>query len=504
MNNNEIYKAAFKQFVWFCLWLAAARFSKGASLSLMVILGVVWAFQSKTAKAFGVLAMIAIMVTVNPFILPKSGIAFTLGVRVGPLLICIALALSGITVRQKSGLPMGLMILYLFVAIISSARGWAPLVSYMKLLNFAAFFMGLWLGARRLSLGGEPLMELRAVFLALCVFLVVGSIALLPFPSIATLEGLKFSRLDVTEASAAFYQNMGYIVEQGEGSLLCGVTYHSQALGALVTSALAWVICDLLFVEKRARFPHILLIVCSIFVLYKTRSRVALLGLMVTSAMVYFYLAKKVNLHPVARRRMGSFLAMAAVLICIIAVIAEVRNNSISRWVRKTNNADSDNRSIGEAVTASRQGLIEMCMDDFKRNPLFGMGFQVAYYTPIFLQNSKGMVFSSPIEKGVWPVMVLGETGVVGEVVFISFLLYFWIVGERRRLFITITLMAVFLSTNMGEATLFSPGGPGGLEWLFCLIGGYTLDICSKTQTQLPWWRGGYFSRQEGVCLCVS
>ena len=126
MNNNEIYKAAFKQFVWFCLWLAAARFSKGVSLSLMVIMGVVWAFQNKTAKAFGVLAMIAVMVTVNPIILPKSGIAFTLGFRAGPLLICVALALSGITVRKKSGLPMGLMILYLFVAIISSARGWAP------------------------------------------------------------------------------------------------------------------------------------------------------------------------------------------------------------------------------------------------------------------------------------------------------------------------------------------------------------------------------------------
>lgn len=504
MKNNEVYKAAFKQFVWFCLWLVAARFSKGASLFLMVIMGVAWAFQNKVAKAFGMLAMITVMVTVNPLILPKSGIAFTLGFRVGSLLICIALALSGITARKKSGLPMGLMILYLFVAIISSATGWAPLISYMKLANFTVFFMGLWLGARRLGSDCESLMTLRAVFLALCVFLVVGSIALLPFPSIATMQGLKFSGLSVTETSAAFYQKMEYTVAHGEGNLLCGVVYHSQALGAIVSCTLAWVICDLLFVEMRARFPHILLIVCSMFVLYKTRSRVALLGLMVTSAMVYFYLAKKVKLHPVARRWMGSFLAMAAVLICIMAVIAEVRNNAISRWVRKTDNADSDNRSIGEAVTASRQGLIEMCMDDFKRNPLFGMGFQVAYYTPIFLQNSKGMVFSSPVEKGVWPVMVLGETGVVGEVVFISFLLYFWIVGERRRLFISITLMAVFLSTNMGEATLFSPGGPGGIEWLFCLIGGYSLDICSKQQAPVPQGSGRYFDRQEGVCLCVS
>ena len=282
-------------------------------------------------------------------------------------------------------------------------------------------------------------------------------------------------------------------MEHGEGNLLCGVIYHSQALAAMLSCALAWAICDLLFVEKRARIPHILLIVCGMFVLYKTRSRVALFALMVAFAMVYFYLARKVKLHLAARRWIGSFLVMAAVLICIAAAIAEIRNDAISRWVRKTEHVEGDDRSLGEAVTSSRQGLIEMCMNDFRQNPLFGMGFQVAYYTPIFLQESKGIVFSSPIEKGLWPVMVLGETGIVGEVVFVSFLLYFWIVGERRKLFITITLIVVFLSTNMGEASLFSPGGPGGIEWLFCLIGGYSLDICSKMQEPVPQMRGRYF-----------
>ena len=37
-------------------------------------------------------------------------------------------------------------------------------------------------------------------------------------------------------------------------------------------------------------------------------------------------------------------------------------------------------------------------------------------------------------------------------------------------------MFTVFLVSNMGEATFFSPGGGGGIGWMICVVGGFTLD----------------------------
>lgn len=50
MKDNEMYKQALRQLVLFCLWIVAVRFSKGAALILMAILGVIWAFNGISGK----------------------------------------------------------------------------------------------------------------------------------------------------------------------------------------------------------------------------------------------------------------------------------------------------------------------------------------------------------------------------------------------------------------------------------------------------------------------
>ena len=83
-------------------------------------------------------------------------------------------------------------------------------------------------------------------------------------------------------------------------------------------------------------------------------------------------------------------------------------------------------------------------------------------------------MLSSPIEKGVLPIMVLGETGIVGEIFFIDFLISFFGAGSRRRLYMSVAMMSVLLVTNLGEATFFAPGGVGGhcglcVSWGVCV-----------------------------------
>ena len=32
----------------------------------------------------------------------------------------------------------------------------------------------------------------------------------------------------------------------------------------------------------------------------------------------------------------------------------------------------------------------------------------------------------------------------------------------------------------MGEATFFSPGGVGGMQWMFCVAGGFVIDTAVR------------------------
>jgi hypothetical protein len=485
--KNDIYKQAFKQFCLFCLWVALARVSKGFILPVMALLGVAWALKGDFGKALSIYAMLMFMVALNPNILPKIGMMYSLGLRFGPLLIGLALAMRGMMIPGRQALPLGMMLLFILVAAISSAGGWYPIVSYMKLINFLVFFLGVWLGTKGLQQDEQGVMIFRATLLALCTFLIAGSAALWPFPGISTLNSLKMiSEVDDVAMRNAIIREM---IDSGNTALFCGVTYHSQTMSPLLTCAFAWVTCDLLFVEGGGRWPHVGLLILALPLLYLTRSRVALLGVTVTLALVYFYLPQKLALDRKMKMWLGHILLVGGVALLALVAIAEVQSNAISRWLRKTDDVQTDQRSLSEAFTASRQGLIEMCMDDFKRRPLIGMGFQVAEYTQQMADGQKGLILSSPIEKGVIPVMVLGETGVVGAIVFAVFLLIFYNGCINKRLYITLAMMTVFLTINLGEATFFSPGGPGGPEWLFCVVGGYALDlILSNRQRRIERW----------------
>lgn len=472
---TDYYKQSLKTLGIFCLYLALVRISQGAFLGVMAIMGVIWAFNSKVGKALSIYAMIMFMVSVNQNILPKTGTLYTLGLRFGPLFIGLALAIRGATMKNRRRLPLGMLLLYLLTSIVSSIGGWAPMISFMKIVNFAIFFMGVWLGTQSLEYDSEGVMVLRSTFFALSLFLILGSVAVMPFPAISTLSGLKQAQ-EVGDI-ALLNQMLIEAAEGGALSLFCGVTVQSQTLSPMLACSLGWILCDLLFVEEKFRWPHAVLILLGLPLLYKTRSRVALMTLLSSLLIIYFYLPRHIYLHPITRRRLGSMLMLFGALLVVGAAISELHSGAMTRWLRKTEDVESDQRTLSEAITASRQGLIEECMNDFRRNPFIGSGFQVSRYTAEYARTQGGLVLSSPIEKGILPIMVLGETGIVGEIVFIAFLISFFTAGSNRRLYMSIAMMCMLLVTNLGEATFFSPGGVGGTLWAICVVGGYVLDM---------------------------
>ena len=435
-----------------------------------------------------------LMVVMNPLVVPKDGMTGTV-LRLGPMALAIGLLVSGASRPGRHQIPIGMIWLYLGVAVLCSMGGYYPEISYLKIINCAILFIGLQLGFRNIDKRPQDVMTVRKFMLIITSFVVFGSIAVWIFlPGAAYVTSLKdVIAVEGMEAAEALLQ------EPSGMRLFAGITNHSQSLAVILPCSLAWLACDMFFIEKRLSPFHAWTILAGLPLIYMTRSRSAFLSLVVGVILVYFYCLKKVNIRRHIRARLRSAMLSAMFLGVVAAGVMEVRNQSISRWLRKTEDVSTDTRGFGEAFTSSRQGLVDLSMKDFRRNPLFGSGFQVTEEMQYTFQHHDGLILSASIEKGVLPVMILGETGILGAVAFVVFLVSFYATCVRKKYYCCATLHTIFLATNMAEATYFSPGGNGGYIWVLTVGGGFVIDMVVlyhrrmekiAQQQQIEWMMG--------------
>ena len=469
--TQELYKDVAKIAWLMVLAMVLCRVSKGYFTIVLAMLGMGWACSHAYGKALICFALFPLLVMIDAAIVPKPAIA-GYALRLAPLLIGLCLAL---TTGQRRGLikmPFEMLFLYLAAAMVSSATGWSPMISYMKMVNFIIFLIGIWLGTPSLQTRLESLQLARVAFLALICIVVFGSLLTVLFPAIGYSTSFYDMQFTSQEAAAAA---LAEIRAGGGVSLFSGILNHSQALAPLLACCIAFTAADMLFVEKRMTALHLGLLVCALGELYMTRSRTGLFSGVVGLAMVLIYAVKHMRVSPRNMVRIKKMVSAGIFVLVIAAVSSEITNRSITRWIYKASDFESSEVGFGEALTSTRQGLIEQGMDEFRRNPLFGMGFQVNFESAR-LYGGKGFVLSAPIEKGLLPVMILGEGGIVGAIIFSIFLISFYAGCKQRHLTITIALFTTFLATNIGEATFFSPGGVGGILWTMSIVGGFLLD----------------------------
>ena len=456
------------------------RMSNGYFSIAMVCAGIYWAATRQYGKALSCYGYFPFLAVVNPYIVPKPSI-MGMSLRIGPLLIGMVLFLVAMNREGRHRLPLGTLFAYLLCVSISSSTGWSPKVSYFKLINFVFFVLGFWIGTQNLQNHPKELEFVRVFILSMALITVAGSLCTLPFPGIAyplDLQMASVFRKEGLEGATAYFQSQG-----GGMTLFAGITFHSQTLGPLLSCLFTLVLADMIFIERRMTFLHISLLGTIPVLLFMTRSRTALLSFAVGSVLILTYAASHVSVSPNFRRRINQLVKIGVFALIALAAVAEVSNRSVTRWIRKTDEVSSDNRSLAEAVTSTRLGLIDMGLDEFKRNPVFGMGFQVNFESQILYGNKEWLILSAPVEKGLLPIVVLGEGGIVGSIVFLIFLISFYLTCLRRKYVITIAAFTTFIATNFGEATFFSPGGGGGIEWFLTAVGGFCMD------TILLYWK---------------
>lgn len=484
-NSKEtgIYKLALQMTVFTAFAIALCWLTRGYIMPVYALIGVLCAAANNLGWALVFFVLMPFFVVLNPAIINNESSLYGFSVRLGPLLIGLILALRGASRQGRHRLPFIGIVPFLMVAAISSVDGWAPQISYLKLVNFIVFLFGIWFGTQNLQHRPKDVLLLRGFFLALSIILIFGSIATLPFPSVGYATGLQFA---LKEGGAAL-ANEVFRQQQADSlqTLFCGITNHSQALSPLLAISIGWMMCDMLLVERQFRALHVVLIVSALPLAYLTRSRVGLVSLVAAFFMSGFYAARKVELPPRVKAHLNMGIWVGTALLLAGVFVIQLRSGFMSEWIRKTSDVEADQRTIGEAFTSSRLGLLEYSMYEFRRNPLFGSGFQVSVFTQDLVRENKGFIISAPIEKGVAPVMILGETGILGVGCFLLFLIMFYVSCARRRYVVTIAIFTVFLVTNMGEATLFSPGGIGGILWMVSVVGGFTIDTYLLYQKQL-------------------
>jgi hypothetical protein len=469
MFNRLQLKQVFRQLLVICGVLLLSRFTKNWGFVFVALYGVSCCLRRDIGRALVVFLLLSFLPMVNPFIMPRYG-QFAMIARLSSLLMALALLFSGIDRPGPHRLPLDLLFLYLFVAAFSSLQGYAPLVSELKIVNFTFLLLAIAIGTRNLHRNPADIQLLRNTYLAVIAFTVYGSLLTLPFPHIAYLTSLR--NIMVNWGMEYAYD----VATSGQSLLFCGATAHSQFLGPMSACCLGWLLCDMWLVEKRWNLLHVALLIPIPFICFMTRARIGLLSLAVAVFANVFICLPRTNLPRRTNNKFYGSVILLLVALLSTALVSEFTNRAISRWMRKTDDVSSDDRTLGDAFTQSRQGAIATNLADFRRNRLFGSGFQVARKM-LGQKRSSSSLFSAPIEKGLLPLMVLGESGLLGASIFILFLVVFFSTCHRKRYTATAILFIVFLTTNLAEATFFSPSGGGGVYWSLMVVGGFTIDM---------------------------
>ena len=256
------------------------------------------------------------------------------------------------------------------------------------------------------------------------------------------------------------------------GSLFNGPFWHSQTLGPVSAMMLIYVACVYLFTPYRCRWLSLPLAVVLLYFLYRSASRTALVAMLLGAGVL---LVAGFLMHSRRGQKLRMNLSRSSIVglmvgSIVLAVFADVFTggsllSKARSFIVKYEGAAAYGESglSSEELLASRQGQIDMMLHSFKQNRITGISFGTSVDPEFALHAS---YFSAPTEKGILPLAVLEETGIIGAFFFVIFLFCMvrYLIVERSLP--ALGVFATFLGANMGEMMFFAFGGQGGFMWL--------------------------------------
>ena len=312
----ERYRDVWRCLGWLLLAILACRLTSGAAVAAIAIAGILAMGRNRPAVTIICYMLMPLLLIINGT-LRGEGALFGLLVRLCPIGMTAVVLLQAMRRRGSHAIPLGMLYVYLVVAAASSVGGWCPPISFLKIANFLIFLIGIHLGTMNMHHYPHDLWILRNALLAFAVFVILGSIATIPFPSIgySMFLGGMSQWVDIYD-EAEFLRNF-----QGT-KLFSGITVHSQCLSPMVVSCATWTFLDLLFIERRTSWLHIALICASPILLFMSRSRMGFVGFVFSMSLVYIWAIPKSGARIGVKRKMQQiFISIAPLWICGLAWI---------------------------------------------------------------------------------------------------------------------------------------------------------------------------------------
>lgn len=324
--------------------------------------------------------------------------------------------------------------------------------------------------------------------LALGVFLILHSLAFSPMVDVSVLKALswtltmgtllaswkavKFENRQLLEkqifmgllviliVSLPFYAipSIGYL---RNGSGFQGILNHPQALGPTMGVLGAW-LASRMFAEPKPSWWLVGLLGLCIVAIFSSEARTAgvamVLGVLLSMALAPLLSNLSFrNLFPGVRSLRVHLVLIGSIFAAILA--APLLAPKVSAYILKR----GDSENLVEAYDGSRGGLVREMWSNIEQHPWLGVGFGLASdlsEMEVSRDPVLGLPVGASIEKGVLPLAVLEETGIGGFLAFVMWLIFV----VKRAAYAGIRGIAIFstcLLINMGESTLFSPGGAG-------------------------------------------
>jgi hypothetical protein len=252
------------------------------------------------------------------------------------------------------------------------------------------------------------------------------------------------------------------------GSGFQGILNHPQAFGATMALLGAWSIGRLLSKPTPELKTVVIAGTCFILVFLseaRTAGLAVILGVGTTLLTIAPVSGRKFAENaPAINNKKFIFVVLAFLVIVLLSATA--MTEFIVNYLLKSGRAQDG--SLLELYFGSRGHLIDPMLENINGAPFRGIGFGIASHPSEMVVSRDliiGLPTGAPIEKGVAPVAILEEIGIFGSV-FVLIWLMVLLRGAALGGMVPYAVCVTALALNLGENTLFSPGGYGLLAMI--------------------------------------
>lgn len=253
---------------------------------------------------------------------------------------------------------------------------------------------------------------------------------------------------------------LGYL---RNGSGFQGILNHPQVFGLSMALLGVWAFSQLM-TQARASWVFVALAATCSFLIFLSEARVAgvalVFGATLTVVVVPFFSRRRVTaVAPGLKSR--RFALVASMMVLGLLLAGPDIGNRVNQYLAK----GTASETLTEAYFTSRGYMIMKMWENIKKDPVSGIGFGIAsdpWQMHIERDPVIGLPVEASIEKGVMPLAVWEEVGAAGFVA-IAVWLFSLLRRSARAGISCLAVACTALFLNMGESTLFSPGGTGML-----------------------------------------